>query len=197
MTGWSAECHMNCLKSLTPPIASLSPSKPSEPPDLSTVPPVYHDLAAVFSKDEVRSLPPHRPYDCAIDLLPGAPLPSGRLYSLTQPEREAMEKYITDSLAAGIVRPLSSPVGAGFFFVEKKDKSLRPCIDFRGLNSITVKNKYPLPLLFSAFELLQGATVFSKLDLRNAYHLVRIRRGDEWKTAFKTHLGHFELCRLG
>lgn len=183
---------MNCLKSATPPITSLSPGKPSEPSDLSVVPSVYHDLVAVFSKDEACLLPPHRPYDCAIDLLPGAPLPSGRLYSLTQPEREAMVKYIMDSLAASIIRPSSSPVGAGFFFMEKKDKSLRPCIDFRRLNSITVKNKYPLPLLSSAFELLQGATLFSKLDLRNAYHLVRIRRGDEWKMVFNTHLGHFE-----
>lgn len=76
--------------------------------------------------------------------------------------------------------------------MDKKDKSLRPCIDYWGLNQITVKNKYPLPLLSSAFELLQGMTVFSKLDLRNAYHLVRIREGDEWKTAFNTPLGHFE-----
>jgi len=76
--------------------------------------------------------------------------------------------------------------------VTKKDISLRPCIDFRGLNNITVKNKYPLPLIDSAFEPLQGATIFSKLDLRNAYHLVRIREGDEWKTAFNKQLGHFE-----
>jgi len=103
-----------------------------------------------------------------------------------------MEKYIQDSLAAGLIRSASSPVGAGFFFVTKKDLSLRPCIDFRGLNNITVKNKYPLPLIDSAFEPLQGATIFSKLDLRNAYHLVRIREGDEWKTAFNTPLGHFE-----
>uniref|UniRef100_A0A669CQG4 Gypsy retrotransposon integrase-like protein 1 n=1 Tax=Oreochromis niloticus TaxID=8128 RepID=A0A669CQG4_ORENI len=103
-----------------------------------------------------------------------------------------MEKYITESLATGIIRASSSPIAVGFFFVEKKDKTLRPCIDFRGLNNITVKNKYPLPLLTSAFELLQGATIFSKLDLRNAYHLVRIWDGDEWKTAFNTHLGHFE-----
>uniref|UniRef100_A0A669CB49 Gypsy retrotransposon integrase-like protein 1 n=1 Tax=Oreochromis niloticus TaxID=8128 RepID=A0A669CB49_ORENI len=103
-----------------------------------------------------------------------------------------MEKYINESLAAGLIRPSSSPVAAGFFFVAKKDKSLRPCIDYRGLNNITIKNKYPLPLLTSAYELLQGATVFTKLDLRNAYHLVRIREEDEWKTAFNTHLGHFE-----
>ena len=76
--------------------------------------------------------------------------------------------------------------------MDKKDKSLGPCIDYRGLNDITVKNRYPLPLLSTAFELLQGATVFSKLDLRNAYHLVRIREGDEWKTAFNTPTGHYE-----
>ncbi len=131
------------------------------------------------------SLPPHRPYDCSIELLPGTMPPRGRLYSLSAPEREALEKYLTESLAAGIIVPSSSPAGAGFFFVKKKDGSLRPCIDYRGLNGITVKNRYPLPLMSSAFEILQGAKVFTKLDLRNAYHLVRIKEGDEWKTAFK------------
>ena len=76
--------------------------------------------------------------------------------------------------------------------MEKKGKTLRPCIDYRGLNEITVKNRYPLPLISSAFELLQGSTIFSKLDLRNAYHLVRIREGDEWKTALNTPTGHYE-----
>ena len=80
--------------------------------------------------------------------------------------------------------------------MDKKDKSLRPCIDYRGLNDITVKNRYPLPLLSTAFELLQGATVFSKLDLRNAYHLVRIREGEEWKTAFNTRTGHHEYLLI-
>lgn len=103
-----------------------------------------------------------------------------------------MEKYIHDSLAAGLIRSSSSPLGAVFFFVAKKDQTLRPCIDFRGLNNITVKNKYPLPLINSAIDLLHGATVFTKLDLRNAYHLVRIKEWDEWKTAFNTPLGHFE-----
>lgn len=101
-----------------------------------------------------------------------------------------MEEYISNSLAAGLICPSSSPAGAGFFFVEKKDKSSRPCIDYQGLNDITVKNRYPLPLISSAFELLQGATIFTKLDLRNAYHLVRIREGEEWETAFNTPIGH-------
>ena len=191
MVSWSAFCHSTCLKSALFPVeGGVHSSK--EPPDLSLVPPEYHDIGEVFSKCRALSLPPHRPYDCAIELLPGAPLPSSRLYNLSRPEREAMEGYIQDSLSSGLIRPSSSPVGAGFFFVTKKDKSLRPCIDFRGLNNITVRNKYALPLISSAFEPLQGATIFSKLDLRNAYHLVRIRKGDEWKTAFNTPLGHFE-----
>ncbi len=103
-----------------------------------------------------------------------------------------MENYLTESLAAGIIVPSSSPARAGFFFVKKKDGSLHPCIDYRGLNDITVKNRYPLPLMSSAFEILQGAKVFTKLDLRIAYHLVRIKEGDEWKTAFNTPIGHFE-----
>ncbi|KAL4007327.1 hypothetical protein ACER0C_001179 [Sarotherodon galilaeus] len=192
VTGWSEWCHEHCLRAAVPSLVPLTPEAQVKAPDLSAVPPEYHDLARVFSKDLAVSLPPHRPYDCGIDLHPGAPLPTSRLYSISRPERETMERYITDSLSAGLIRPSTSPLGAGFFFVQKKDKSLRPCIDFRGLNKITVKNRYPLPLLVSAFELLQGATIFSKLDLRNAYHLVRIREGDEWKTAFNTHLGHFE-----
>ncbi|XP_036072769.1 uncharacterized protein lrfn4b [Oryzias melastigma] len=193
VTGWSDYCHATCLRSArssgVDPVATEG--QPSSP-DLSEVPPEYHDLAEVFSKSRALSLPPHRPYDCAIELQPGAALPKSRLYSLSRPEREAMEQYITESLSSGIIRPSSSPVGAGFFFVGKKDGSLRPCIDYRGLNEITVRNKYPLPLMDSAFEALQEARIFTKLDLRSAYHLVRIRAGDEWKTAFSTPLGHFE-----
>lgn len=187
--GWSTACHQVCLKQALVP---QPPSCPTSAPDLAGVPAEYHDFKEVFSKSKATSLPPHRPYDCAIDLLPGTSPPRGRLYSISAPERKAMEDYINDSLSAGIIRPSSSPAGAGFFFVQKKDKTLRPCIDYRGLNDITVKNRYPLPLISSAFELLEGATVFTKLDLRNAYHLVRIREGDEWKTAFNTPTGHYE-----
>lgn len=186
---WGRECHRTCLKGAVLPVNTESARSA---PDLSNVPVCYHSLRDVFNKSRATSLPPHRPYDCAIDLLPGTTPPRGRLYSLSAPERKAMEDYINDSLAAGIIRPSSSTAGAGFFFVGKKDGSLRPCIDYRGLNDITIKNRYPLPLLTSAFELLQGATVFTKLDLRNAYHLVRMREGYEWKTAFNTPTGHYE-----
>ena len=88
--------------------------------------------------------------------------------------------------AAGCICPSASPTCAGFFCVEKRDKALRPCIDYRGLNDITVKNRYPLALITMAFETLQETTIFYKLDLRKAYHMVWIREGDEWKTAFNT-----------
>lgn len=103
-----------------------------------------------------------------------------------------MRQSNEESLKSGIICPSTSPLGVGFFFVSKKDKTLRQCIDFRGLNQITVKNKYPLPLINSVYEKLQDAKIFTKLDLCNSYHLVRIRKGDKWKTTFKIPLGHFE-----
>uniref|UniRef100_A0A3P9IIW0 Gypsy retrotransposon integrase-like protein 1 n=1 Tax=Oryzias latipes TaxID=8090 RepID=A0A3P9IIW0_ORYLA len=188
---WSASCLANCLQSAIP---AMSPADTvvAENIDLTSVPSCYHDFRAVFSKSKANSLPPHRPYDCAIELLQGATLPKGHLFNLSGPEKAAMESYIHEALSSGHIRPSSSPVGAGFFFVEKKDKTLRPCIDYRELNQITIKDKYSLPLISSVFDSVQGAQIFSKLDLRNAYHLVRMKEGDEWKTAFNTPLGHYE-----
>lgn len=95
------------------------PLESHSPKDLSLIPTEYHDLAAVFSKEDALSRPPHRPYDCAIELIPGSTLPKSRLHNLSRPEQQAMETYIRNSLAAGIIHPSSSLVGAGFFFVGK------------------------------------------------------------------------------
>lgn len=102
-----------------------------------------------------------------------------------------MQKYISESLNAGVFRP-SSPffLSLRFFFVGKKDGSLRPCIDYLGLNEITIKNHFLIPPINSAFVQIQGAKIFTNLDHRNMYHLVTIYEGDEWKTAFFT--GHYE-----
>ncbi|KAK3524777.1 hypothetical protein QTP86_004222 [Hemibagrus guttatus] len=103
-----------------------------------------------------------------------------------------MEEYIEEALAVGHIRLSTSPATAGFFFVGKKDGGLRPCIDYRGLNAITIRYPYSLPLVPAALEQLRGAKFFTKLDLRSAYNLVRIREGDEWKTRFHTTHGHYE-----
>lgn len=197
--GWGEDCVGNCLDVFSPAedipvlnLASVKSTTDSEYPDLNTVPPCYRHLREVFNKTKAMSLPPHRTYDCAIDLLPGSVVPKGRLYSVSGPEKEAMREYIQTSLKAGLIRPSSSPAGAGFYFVAKKDGSLRPCIDYSPLNDITIKNRYPLPLMSSVFDQLQQAKVFTKLDLRSAYHLIRIREGDEWKTGFNTPRGHYE-----
>uniref|UniRef100_A0A3B5QX72 CCHC-type domain-containing protein n=1 Tax=Xiphophorus maculatus TaxID=8083 RepID=A0A3B5QX72_XIPMA len=150
--GWSTHCLSTCLQAANHP-GPVPLGPPVQDPDLSGIPKDYHDLKEVFSKHRATSLPPHRPYDCAINLLPGTCPPKGRLFSLSVPEDQAMRDYIKEALQAGIIRPSSSPAGAGFFFVGKKDGSLRPCIDYRALNDITIKNRYPLPLTNTAFEL--------------------------------------------
>ena len=153
----------------------------------------YSEFAAVCEKKSVDSLPPHRPYDFSIDLQPGKQPPYGPIYSLTEAELCALRHYIDDNLAKGFIRHSKSPASAPILFTEKKsDKSLRLCVDYRGLNNVTVRNRYPLPLPQEIFSRLRSANFFTKLDLPNAFNLLRVKEGDEWKTAFRTRLGHFE-----
>lgn len=105
---------------------SASPATDTEYPDLNSVPSCYHHLQKVFSTFKALSLPPHRPYDCTIDQILGSTIPKGRLYSVSGLEREAMREYIMSPLEADLIRPPSSPAGASFCFVGKKDGSLRP-----------------------------------------------------------------------
>ncbi|KAI2661634.1 Transposon Tf2-6 polyprotein [Labeo rohita] len=187
ITHWSPHCQQNC----TPP-APKAPPCADTPLHNSTIPMEYHDLLEAFSTVRASELPPHRPGDCAIELVPGAVPPRGRVFPLSQPESAAMEKYIKEELAKGFIQPSTSPASAGFFFVKKKDGGLRPCIDYRALNEVTIKYRYPLPLVPPALEQLRSARFYTKLDLRSAYNLIRIREGDEWKTAFSTTSGHYE-----
>ena len=137
-----AVCSPTCFPSDPVPVHQLTLHQPASShtdfPDLSGIPACYLDLKEVFNKARATSLPPHWLYDCGIDLLPDSSPPTGRLYSLSALEKEAMQTYIHSSLEAGIIWPSSSSAGAGFFFVDKKDKTLRSCNDHRGLNDITV-----------------------------------------------------------
>ncbi len=192
---WGSTCFPDCfphtpqpssLQPVTLPINSTSIESPVDKQSVE-IPTCY-----VFCPKKASQLLPHRPWDCAIDLLPGEPVPRGKIYPLSLPEQKAMEEYIEEALHQGYIHPSTSPAASSFFYVAKKDGGLRPCIDYRALNKITVKFRYPLPLVPAALEHLRGATVFSKLDLRSVYNLIRIREGDEWKTAFITPTGHYE-----
>ena len=170
---------------------TTNPSSSSQESD-TLLPTKYLEFSDVFNKSKASTLPDHRPYDCPIDLQPGKEPPWGPIYNLSPSELNALREYIDEHLANGFIRHSKSPAGAPIFFVKKKDGSLRLVVDYRGLNKITVRNRYALPLISSLLERLSGAKVFTKLDLRGAYNLVRIRPGDEWKTAFRTRYGHFE-----
>ncbi|KAK3557354.1 hypothetical protein QTP70_026572 [Hemibagrus guttatus] len=191
ITHWSQFCFSHCLNNtIIKPCLTTSVESPECKP--VTIPSCYHDLQEVFSKTKATQLPPHRPWDCTIDLLPNAMPPKSKVYPLSCPETQAMEDYIKEALSSGFIRPSTSPAAAGFFFLEKKDGGLRPCIDYRGLNNVTVKFRYSLPLVPAALEQLREAKIYTKLDLRSAYNLIRIKEGDEWKIAFLTTRGHYE-----
>jgi len=130
--GWGKDCKGKCLrekprKQTTTVLNTVSthPVTESQYLDLTSVPTCYHHLKEVFNKTKATSLPPHQPYDCAIYKIPGSTFPKGRLYSVSRPEHQAMTEYIESSLKTGLIRPLSLPAGAGFFFVNKKDGPLR------------------------------------------------------------------------
>ncbi|KAI2653719.1 Retrotransposon-derived protein PEG10 [Labeo rohita] len=172
ITQWSQFCHTHCLSTtITKSCLSTSVESPASKP--LNIPSCYHEYLEVFSKTKATRLPPHRPWDCAIDLLPNAMPPKCKIYPLSRSETQAMEEYIEEALSSGYIRPSTSPAAAGFFFVEKKDGGLRPCIDYRGLNDVTVTFCYPLPLVPAALEQLREATIYTKLDLRSAYNLIR------------------------
>ena len=153
----------------------------------------YLDYTNVFSPDSAAELPEHTGInDHPIDLIDDKQPPYGPIYSLGPVELETLKTYIETNLANGFIRPSKSPAGAPILFIRKKDGSLRLCVDYRGLNNLTIKNRYPLPLIGESLDRLGRAKRFTQLDLTNAYHRMRIREGDEWKTAFRTRYGHFE-----
>ena len=164
--------------------ASISDDADSAPVDLSKIPEQYYDFADVFSKSKADTLAQHRPYDLKINIEEGATPPHGPIYSLSQTELLALREFIDENLATGFIRPSRSSHGAPVLFIRKKDGSLRLCVDFRGLNKLTRKDRYPLPLTKDLLDAPCKARIYTKIDLRHAYHLVRIFPGDEWKTAF-------------
>ena len=153
--------------------------------------PVVCEFPDVFP-EELPGLPPDRDVEFKIELVPGTAPISRRPYRMPPNELAELKVQLQDLLDKGLIQPSSSPWGCPALFVKKKDKSLRMCVDYRPLNAVTIKNKYPLPRIDILFDQLAKAKVFSKIDLRSGYHQIKIRPEDIPKTAFSTRYGLYE-----
>jgi hypothetical protein len=153
--------------------------------------PVVCEYPDVFP-DELPRMPPDRDIEFAIELQPRTAPISKRPYRMPPAELAELKKQLQELLYKGFIRPSNSPWGCPTLFVKKKDASLRLCVDYRPLNAVTIKNKYPLPRIDVLFDQLVGAKVFSKIDLRSGYHQIKIRASDIPKTAFSTRYGLYE-----
>nr|GEZ06061.1 putative reverse transcriptase domain-containing protein [Tanacetum cinerariifolium] len=154
--------------------------------------PVIRDFLKVFLKD-LPGLPPARPVEFQIDLISGAAPIARAPYRLAPSKMKELSEQLQELFDKGFIRPSYSPWGAPFLFVKKKDGSFKMCIDYRELNKLTVKNRYPLPRINDLFDQLQGSSIYSKRYLRSSYHQLRVREQDIPKTTFRTRYGHYDF----
>ena len=156
------------------------------------LPEALRDFADVFSPKKADKLPPHRSYDHEIRLTSDKRLPFGRIYSMSREELQTLRNWLDENLRKGFIRPSSSPVTSPVLFVKKPGGGLRLCMDFRALNEISVKDRYPLPLIKETLNNLNGMKYFTKIDIISAFNNVRMKEGHEKFTAFLTRFGLFE-----
>jgi len=204
----SARCLENCDKFatndfsltwddtvVTNPEASLIGyvSTASDQP-LEDVPMEFRQYLGIMSKEAADTLPEHCPYNCKIDLKEGTTAPWGPIYPLSEIELQTLQEWLKEMEKTGKIRRSTSPAGSPILFVPKPNGwGLRLCVDYRGLNAVTIPNRYPLPLMQELQDRVQDARYFTKMDLKNGFNLIRIRDGDEWKTAFRTRYGLYEF----
>ena len=161
---------------------------------LADVPTEFRRYLGIMGKEAADRLPEHRPYDCKIELKEGATAPWGPIYPLSELELQTLREWIKEMEKTGKIKRSTSPAGSPILFVPKPNgRGLRLCVDYRGLNAVTIPNRYPLPLMQELQDRVQGAKWFTKMDLKNGFNLIRIREGDEWKTAFRTRYGLYEF----
>ena len=169
---------------------ALAPKVRTDP--AIVLPPEYHEFLSVFSQNEADKLPPHRPSDHRIELQPGKEPGYSPFYNMSQDELKVLKKFLDENLTKGFIRPSSSPAASPVLFARKPSGGLRLCVDYRALNAITVKNRYPLPLIQETLARICRAKIYSKLDIIAAFNKIRMALGEEWKTAFRTRYGLYE-----
>ena len=161
---------------------------------LREVPQEFRQFVGIMGKEAADALPAHAPYDMKIELKEGESAPWGPIYPLSELELETLREWLKEMMRTGKIRRSTSPAGSPILFVHKPNgRGLRLCDDYRGINRVTIPNRYPLPLMQELQDRTQGAQFFTKMDLKNGFHLIRIREGDEWKTAFRTRYGLYEF----
>lgn len=170
------------------PDASIDPK--------TAVPSEYHEFLDVFSRQKADELPPYGVYYHHIPLKEDTEPPFGPLNGMSREENEELRKYLLENLDKGFIRASQSPAASPILFVQKPRGGSRFFVDYRGLNAITVKNRYPLPLITETLHRLSQAVIYSKSDFIAAFNRLRIAKGDEWKTAFRTCYGLFEYVVL-
>ena len=143
----------------------------------SSVPDYLKTFGQVFSEEGFAKLPNRKPWDHAIELVPGAKAKGCKVYPISVSEQSELDRFLTENLETGRIRPSKSPMASPVFFIKKKDGSLRLAQDYRMLNDMTVKNKYPLPLISELVNQLRRAKYFTKLDVRWGFNNVRIKEG--------------------
>ena len=180
---------------------SADPEDLAQASVLKKIPAAYKEYEFLFREGPpAEALPKHQPWDHEIPIEPGKVPTFGPIYQLSEKELKVLKQYIDENLAKGFIRPSTSKAASPILFVPKKDGSLRLCVDYRQLNSITVKDRYALPLINELHDRLRGMQFFTSLDMRGAYNLIRMKEGDEWKTAFRTRYGSIRIsgsCRFG
>lgn len=159
------------------------------------VPPQLQELLESYSSvfSEPKGLPPVRPQDHHIPLMEGTQPINQRCYRVPYVQKAEIERQVAEMLSSGIIQESSSPFASPVILVKKKDGTWRMCIDYRKLNDVTVKNRYPIPIIDELLDELKGAQWFTKLDLRSGYHQIRVAPQDVYKTAFRTHQGLYEF----
>ena len=171
-------------------------SEPNPEPTSTKLPNL--DLQTILTKyqtvfQDPQTLPPQRSYDHSIPLILGAIPVNARPYHYSPQHKTEIETQVKRLLQSGLITHSHSPFASPVLLVKKKDGTWRFCVDYRKLNEITIKNRFPLPIIEEILDELEGAEYFTKLDMRSGYHQVRMLPEDEYKTAFKTHHGHYQF----
>jgi len=182
-----APAEIRATSSVSQHLAEAFKQNSKSAPSGRSIPEYLKEFDSVFSKESFDALPESKKWDNAVELIPGEKASNCKVYLLALTEQKELHQFLKENLETGWIHPSKSPMASLVFFIKKKDRTLRLVQDYRALNAMTVKNKYPLPLISKLINKLRGANYFTKLDVRWGFNNVQMKEGDEWKAVFQTN----------